>query len=266
MIHLRRLIGRMIPYPVIEQARRVIHAGDIHCPVCTAKVSHLQDSGYGYPVLEQLEVVGGMFRPTDRCPVCHSCSRERLIWFYLSNGGREFRMPTHTEIAHFAPEKGLTKRLHHAVGDNYRAYDYQPARYRHHPDVHFADLAALDIASNSVDLVLCNHVLEHLPDPAHGAAEIHRILRPGGLAILQVPIAKALNETRELGPDNTPEQRIKQVGQDDHLRLYSQDGYVALLRDAGFCLTEFDPFADNPVTAQKWQLERMEVLYLWRKT
>lgn len=265
LIHLRRLIGAMIPYRVIEQVRGVIHAGNIHCPVCEADVSHLQDSGYGYPVLERLDVVGGKFRPADRCPICHCCSRERLIWFYLSEGGNGFRLPRDTRIAHFAPEKGLTKRLCQEVGKNYSAYDYQPSRYRHHPDVNFADLGALNIASGSVDLVLCKHVLEHLPDPARGAAEIHRILRPGGLAILQVPIANALTETLELGPDSMTEQRIKEVGQGDHLRLFSRTGYVELLRDAGFELTEYDVFAVEPVAAQEWQLDRQETLYLWRK-
>ena len=259
------MLGSHIPYPLIEWSRRVLHFGSKQCPVCLGRVRKFHHSGYGYPVLEQLEVVGGMRRAEDRCPICHATSRERIIWFYLSDAGANFRFSSGTKIAHFAPEKGLTMRLLAAVGDGYKAYDFQPDRYRHLRQISKVDLHLLTLKDNSIDLLLCNHVLEHLHDPRTSAAEMFRVLEPGGTAIMQVPIANALDDTIELGSKSAPQDRIDQLGQDDHLRLYSRTGYIELLRSAGFVLTEIKPFETSPALAAQWQLDPLETLYLWRK-
>jgi len=46
----------------------------------------------------------------------------------------------------------------------------------------------IPLASESIDLVLCTQVLEHVPDVTKGIGEIHRILRRGGKAVLAIPI------------------------------------------------------------------------------
>ncbi len=105
---MKKRIGRMIPYPLIEAGRRLIHAGPHRCRVCGGRVRRLGDSGYGFEVLERLQVVGGLKRRGDRCPICHATSRERLVWFWLTEGGAGFRFAPDLRIAHFAPEKGLS--------------------------------------------------------------------------------------------------------------------------------------------------------------
>lgn len=262
---MKKKIGRMIPYPLIEAARKVIHMGPRQCPVCQHHVRFFADSGYGFEVLERLQVVGGLRRGGDACPVCHSTSRERLIWFWLQQKGRGFRFANDIAIAHFAPEKGLTKRLQSASPANYTPYDFAPARYRHLDNVQQADLGGLTIPEASVDLLMCNHVLEHVPDVPLAMSEIIRVLKPGGTAILQVPIALKLDATIELGLASTPEDRIRLLGQDDHLRLFTQDGYVSHLQQAGFAVELYEAFEDDGQAATDWRLDPFETLFICRK-
>lgn len=259
---MKKKIGRMIPYPVIEIGRKVIHVGRHRCPVCEGRYRRLSDSGYGFPVLEQLQVVGGLRRFGDRCPLCHSTSRERLVWFWLSNKGAGFRFSRNCRIAHFAPEKGLTRSLRNASPSGYAAFDLEPSRYRHLSGVEQADLTRLPMADGSVDLLVCNHVLEHVPDVAASLAQIRRVLKPRGVAILQVPIALKLDSSIELGMDSSPADRLRLLGQDDHVRLFTREDYESTLRHAGFNVESYDAFADDEAAATAWRLDPFEVLFV----
>lgn len=261
----KKKIGRMIPYPVIESGRKVINIGSHRCQVCHTAVRRFRDTGYGFEVLERLQVVGGLRRFADQCPVCHSSSRERLVWFWLSQAGTGFRFARDITVAHLAPEKGLTKRLSEAAPTHYTAYDFEPSRYRHISRVEQADLSALPMADNSVDLLVCNHVLEHVPDVDRALSQIHRVLQPGGTAILQVPLALKLHQTIEMPLDSTGQERIRVVGQDDHLRLYTAPDYLATLQRAGLTVERYDAFEDDDAAATAWMLDPFELLYLCRK-
>ncbi|QDH33870.1 class I SAM-dependent methyltransferase [Porphyrobacter sp. YT40] len=258
----KKKIGRMIPYPVIENGRKVINIGPHRCQVCQSPVRRFRDTGYGFEVLERLQVVGGLRRFADQCPVCHSSSRERLIWFWLSQADKGFRFARDITIAHFAPEKGLTRRISEAAPKNYTAYDFEPSRYRHIDTVEQADLSALPMADDSVDLLICNHVLEHVPDVDLALAQIRRVLKPGGTAILQVPLALKLEQSIELPLDSTGEERIRIVGQDDHLRLFTPADYLAALERAGFTVERYDAFEDDDAAATAWMIDPFELLYL----
>ena len=261
----KKKIGRLIPYPVIENGRKVLHLGTHRCHVCGAGVRSLKDTGYGFEVLERLQVVGGLRRFADQCPICHSSSRERLIWFWLSRAGEGWRFADDITIAHLAPEKGLTRAISGAAPKNYTAYDFDPSRYRHLKRIEKADLSGLPMADNSVDLFVCNHVLEHVPDVALALSEIRRVLKPGGTAILQVPIAMKLEESIELELESTGDERIRLVGQDDHLRLFNEQDYLATLEKAGFEVELYDAFEDRDRHATRWLLDPFEKLHLCRK-
>lgn len=261
----KKKLGKMIPYPIIENGRRVINIGPSQCRVCGARVRRLHDTGYGYEVLERLQVVGGMRRFSDQCPICHSSSRERLIWFWLSQGNRGFRFAPDIVTAHLAPEKGLSRKLAEAVHSGYTAYDFEPSRYRHLARVEHADLSGLPMADDSVDLFICNHVLEHVPDVTLALSEIRRVLKPGATAILQVPIAMKLGQSIELTADVSEEERIRLVGQDDHLRLFNQTEYREVLEKARLQVELYDAFEDDDRLATQWQLDPFEKLHLCRK-
>jgi ubiquinone/menaquinone biosynthesis C-methylase UbiE len=128
-----------------------------------------------------------------------------------------------------------------------------------------ADLSALAMGDASVDLFVCNHVLEHVPDVSRALAEIYRVLRPGGVAILQVPIALKLERSIELPLASSPEERVRLVGQDDHLRLFTAADYLAVLEQAGFLVERYDAFADDSEMATEWRLDPFELLHVCRK-
>lgn len=253
-----------VPYRWIETGRKLIHTGPLRCRVCGSRIRRLYDSGYDFAVLERLQVVGGMKRPADRCPVCHATARERLIWFYLSGAdGGGPRLNPAARIAHFAPEKGLTKVLR---GDpsRYSAFDYAPGRYRHLRDVHRADLSQLEVADGSFDFVMANHVIEHVPDHVRALAEIRRVLRSGGFAILQVPISLTIPATLTAPLDATPPEREAMLGQHDHLRLFNEADYVASLEAAGFAVERYHAFDAAGAEAKRWQLDPLETLFICR--
>jgi SAM-dependent methyltransferase len=95
----------------------------------------------------------------------------------------------------------------------------------------------LPFADGTFDAVICNHVLEHVSDDRLALAELHRVLRPGGWALLQVPIALALERTIEDSAAKTDADRIRLFGQSDHVRLYNAVDYVERLQAAGFSVS-----------------------------
>ena len=262
---LKKRAGRMVPYPLIEAGRKLLHFGLRQCPVCLSRIRRLLDAGYGFPILEKLQVVGGMRRPADVCPVCHSSARERLVWYWLTHENAKFRHGRSARVAHFAPEKGLSRNLKDFAGDGYKAYDFDPSRYRHLRKIEQADLTSLTIEPSSVDLLICNHVMEHVPSPKRALDNIFQSLAPGGTAIMQVPIALALDESIELSADSTAQERIDRLGQDDHLRLYSQNDYEAVLTNAGFEVELFNAFDHDEHKATAWQLDPLERLFVCRR-
>ncbi|MGH8545505.1 MAG: class I SAM-dependent methyltransferase [Gammaproteobacteria bacterium] len=114
------------------------------------------------------------------------------------------------------------------------------------------DLTALDIASGDRTLVFCSHVLEHIPDDRAAMRELHRVLAPGGTAIVAVPIGDGPTDE---GPVSSMEERILRFGQKDHVRLYGLD-IVDRLEDSGFDI-EVLSAADLPLT----NLEHGKLVY-----
>ncbi len=132
------------------------------------------------------------------------------------------------DIAHFAAESGFSDVVRKGAGNRrYVRVDLQSPL----SDVH-ADICKLPFRDAEFDAVICNHVLEHIPDDRLAMRELRRILRPGGVAVLMVPF----QPDRQTYEDPTvvdPERRTELFGQFDHVRLYGSD-YLDRLRGAGF--------------------------------
>ena len=96
-----------------------------------------------------------------------------------------------------------------------------------------SDIQNLPFKDNLFDIVICSHVLEHIPNDQKGMMEIFRVLKKDGWAILQVPLNEDLEVTYEDPSITSPLERLKHFGQEDHVRIYGRD-YYKRLEQAGF--------------------------------
>jgi SAM-dependent methyltransferase len=233
------------------------------CPVCGARVRRFLQSGYSYRVLHELRVVGGIPRAADECPVCRANDRTRLLYLYLRDHTRLFDGGERT--LHIAPERAIVLRARSLPAETYVCGDIEPHRYLSLRPMALLDVEALSFADESFDLVICNHVLEHVRDDRKAMRELWRVLKPSGRAILQVPIAERLKQTREDPRVVSPEERGEVFGQPDHVRLYAAEDYIERLSAAGFRVQLFDIYQEEPESAYAFDVNPYERLFVcWR--
>ena len=186
-----------------------------------------------------------------RCPQCGSAERYRLLALWLEREGGFLRGAS---TLHFAPEAGLAALLKTRVGA-YRSADIAPGR---------ADLVlnieAIDAPDGSYDCVVCSHVLEHVDDKK-ALPEIYRVLKPGGVALIMLPLVEGWAKTYENEKVTTPEERKRHFGQSDHVRFYGAD-VRDRIRAAGFQLDEFTAEGEDVLT---YGLQRGEKVFIARK-
>jgi predicted SAM-dependent methyltransferase len=188
--------------------------------------------GFSFPVLKEKRVIGGGLRDNAMCPVCESVDRERLLLIYLQDRTSLFTKPT--KLLHFAPEPQLRATISRHSNVEYVTADLN------RPDVTAkVDVANMQFADNSFDAIICNHVLEHIPDDRRAMSELLRVLKPRGWAVLQVPISEVLPATYEDPSILTEKEREQAFGQYDHVRIYAKD-YVDRLESVGFVVEQFD--------------------------
>lgn len=171
-------------------------------------------------------------------PSTLSLERHRLLWLYLKNETDFFSRDTESSSAlsvlHFAPEQCFLKRFRGLKNIEYTTTDLlSPIA-----DVK-ADICDLPFEDNSYDVILCNHVLEHIPDDTKAMQELYRVMKPGGYGIFQIPQDLNREETFEDDSITDREERAKIFGQYDHVRVYGRD-YFDKLRSMGFKVEEVD--------------------------
>lgn len=168
--------------------------------------------------------IGNPPRWHGRCPSCGSRERHRLIHLYLQQRGIDLNEGL--VILHFAPEKHFLKILQGNA--NYHTADIAPGKARH-----TMDMQKITFDDNSIDIILNNHVLEHVSDDRKAMGEIYRVLRPGGFALITVPINWSRQDTYENLSLTTAMQRFVHYGDRSHVRYYGRDFSDRLL-GAGF--------------------------------
>lgn len=161
-----------------------------------------------------------------------SLERHRLLWLYLKNETSFFT--ENLKVLHFAPEQAFYKRFRNLKNLDYTTTDLNSPL----ADVK-ADICNLPFDDNSFDFILCNHVLEHIPDDSKAMQELYRILKPGGTGIFQIPQDLSRATTFEDNSITDPKERAKIFGQYDHVRVYGND-YFDKLRNVGFIVDEVD--------------------------
>ncbi|SDR73021.1 class I SAM-dependent methyltransferase [Christiangramia echinicola] len=165
-------------------------------------------------------------------PSTLSLERHRLLWLYLKDETEFFNKDL--KVLHFAPEQAFYKRFRKLNNLEYTTTDLNSPL----ADVK-ADICDLSFENDSFDFILCNHVLEHIPDDTKAMQELYRILKPGGTAILQIPQELNRAETFQDDSITDPKERAKIFGQYDHVRVYGRD-YFDKLRAIGFQVEEVD--------------------------
>ncbi|MFN3840955.1 MAG: class I SAM-dependent methyltransferase [Cyclobacteriaceae bacterium] len=165
------------------------------------------------------------------CPYCGSFDRERHLFMYFDKLNL-WEQVRHRSVLHFAPEYHLSKRIEKERPAVYVKADLFPAN----ETIRKEDATNISFADNTFDLVLANHVLEHIPDYKKALSEIWRVLKPGGTAILQTPFSKVLKNNFEDEGINSPALHAYFYAQHDHVRVYGEEEFMRSLQKAGFLL------------------------------
>lgn len=189
-------------------------------------------------------------RIDSKCSRCGSLERHRLFWLWFKKNVITLQEP----ILHFAPEPVLEKNFRE------KFINYKTADLFSSADLKL-DIEKIDLPDESVNTVICNHVLEHVDD-AKALREIKRILSRDGLLLVSVPIIEAWEQTYENKEVQSPTEREVHFGQDDHVRFYGRDFRKRVL-GAGFsCVDEFTAEGEMVV---EYGLIRGEKLFIYKK-
>jgi SAM-dependent methyltransferase len=165
-------------------------------------------------------------RPSALCPGTLSLERHRLLWLYLER--KTTLLKNKLKVLHIAPEQVFYSRFKRFNHWDYTTTDlYSPLA-----DVK-ADICDLPFKDATFDLILCNHVLEHIPYDLKAMEELYRVLKKGGTLIAQVPMEAERSTTFEDNSITDKAKRTEIFGQYDHVRIYGID-YYQRLESVGF--------------------------------
>lgn len=196
--------------------------------------------------------VGHPGRWDARCLNCGSRERHRLLHLWITEGGGD-RLAG-KRILHFAPEKAFMARMRgNAL---YETADLMQAGVTHQ-----VDITATKLPDAAYDIVMANHVLEHIPDDRAAMRELFRLLKPGGIALLSVPINPSRQTTYENPAITSHAARWAHFSAHDHLRYYGLD-FATRLEEAGF---EVETYRRSPEEEIQYGLLRDEWIYIARK-
>jgi SAM-dependent methyltransferase len=216
-----------------RELRALLLSGDtVECPVCHSGFRH-------------------MLGPRGRqviCPRCSSLERHRRVILFLRRCTDLYS--AELRVLHIAPEYGIHADLKRLSNLDYVTGDIDGDGV----DLAF-DITAIPFADETFDVILCSHVLEHVQDDCRALREIARVLRPDGWALINVPSDPGRTEIYEDDSIVDPKARVEHFGQEDHVRVYSQRGFLERVRDAGFGVVVVDPLKFNAYERARYVLD-----------
>jgi SAM-dependent methyltransferase len=169
------------------------------------------------------------------CPNCGSLKRNRRLWILLEN---EFLKPN-INVLDFSPSRCVYRKMKKIKTIRYQSTDLSGDFIA---DYMF-DITSLAIDNNSLDLIICYHILEHVSDDILAMKELFRVLKPGAKALIQTPFKDG--ETYENHAITTKKERLQHFGQEDHVRIYSIKGLKERLLSCGFQVEIRFNFVEN---------------------
>lgn len=228
-------------------ARGLLFLGQqVRCPCCGWAFRGFSRGGAGLKT-----------RADGYCPRCAAKQRHRRIWLYLQEHTDLFTAPT--RLFHVSPKYSFARRFARIPTIDVVGLDLTPGPY---VDV-VADLCRVPLPTGSFDAAICVHVLEEVEDDVTAMRELHRVLRPGGWALVTVP-TRMDQPTYEDPSIVTPRERRRAFGERAHVRVYGHD-LVDRLRSAGFRVEVDLATAIDPPTRDRYGLRDDENIFLCRR-
>ena len=187
----------------------------------------------------------GILRTSESgyCPRCNAKARHRRIWLYLE--AHTEVLSAQIQLLEVAPWWAFARRFQTMSSVDYIGLDLQRTGTQ---VTTIGDVIALPIQAEMIDVVLCIHVLEHVDDDRQAIAELYRALRPGGVAIVSVPL-RLDQPTHEDPSVQDPDERTRLFGEPGHVRYYGKD-FIERLRQPGFKV-HMDPAHELPAEMRR---------------
>jgi SAM-dependent methyltransferase len=211
------------------------YLGDaLECNICRNTFRKMIDLHDGYTIRGQYS---DHSLKNTICPNCGSWFRHRMLMQYINEHNV---LANGQQLLHFAPESFFVPIFHELLGDGYHTCDL---KVMDSPNHHIVDITDIPFEDGKFDRIICSHVLEHIEDDRMAIAELYRILRTGGIALIAVPTyGRSTEEDLAL----SPKERKLQYGINIHVRLYGTD-ISRKLEEAGFSVTaeSFDTIPGN---------------------
>lgn len=216
------------------------------CPCCGWHIWTFTRGDYSYRA-----------RSRGYCPRCNSKPRHRFLWHHLCT--HSGLLAGQIDLLDLSPAYSIARRLQQERHIRYFSGDLA---YR--PFVQFfVDLTHAGLAANRFDVILCIHVLEHIADDRAAIAELFRLTKVGGTAVIAVPI-RMDQATIEDAAITDPAERRRMFGEADHVRWYGYD-LVERLHGAGFVVETVRAGDLEPVLIERYGLKAEEVMFYCSK-
>lgn len=270
-------IKRSAPYLAFRQWNKAVrrrlklpsYRGTTYrCPICGTGLNafkpmwksywrDVEKYGWVHPVAAMETFNVGAYS----CPCCDASDRERLMALYLERAFGGLDPQRRYRLIEFAPAHALHRAIRRYPFIAYRSADLMRSDVDERADL--TDLRGYDDAS--VDIFLCSHVLEHIPDDRKAMSELHRVLKPSGFGLFLVPLLVGVDETHEDPNLTTIAERWKFFGMGDHVRQYGRRDFVDRLRSAGFQVDQLGIDFFDAEAFRKAGIADNSVLYVVRR-
>lgn len=250
------LVLRYIPRPYLQlvghwaaRLLSIFYIGNqVECPVCSSKYRKFLPYGRNTSS-----------RENALCPSCLSLERHRLMALYMKRKTNFYT--ANLKVLHVAPEYCFIDRFEQMKNLDYITADIESPLAKVKMDIH-----QIPFPDNTFDVAFCNHVMEHVDDYILAISELHRVLKPGGWALIQSPQDMKYEVTYEDPTITDPKEREIHFLQNDHLRLFGRN-YGRELEKGGFKVTEDRFVMDELSKAEvlRYSLPGEEIVYFCQK-
>ena len=210
----KKIENRIIPESVLRRNEKFLRGiialkykgQNFQCNICDYRLKHFVKQGHNDLL----------------CPNCGSLSRTRRLYYTLLN------LPIKGKVLHLSPPKALLTKLREIEAIDYYSSDFDG---QFESDYKF-DITSISQPSQSFDVILCYHILEHIQEDIRAMEELFRVLKANGRVYIQTPFKEGkIYENNLL---KSREQRRLAFGQEDHVRIYSLKGLNMRLQSVGF--------------------------------